>query len=115
MNDFPIDITEEAWQYILALMKKKGSSGDHFRIGVKGGGCSGFEYLFSIESRAIEGDLWIEKENVKVVCDPKSAKILLGSKLSKTKNLLGAPLSYDNPNVIRSCGCGSSFSLKTNK
>lgn len=112
MNHFPVEITKEAWQHILALMKRKAKTGDHFRIGVKGGGCSGFEYLFAVESRHIEGDLFIEKEGLKVVCDPKSATILMGSKLYKTKSLLGNPLNYDNPNVVRSCGCGSSFSLK---
>ena len=113
MNHFPIEITEDAWQYIFTLMKKKASPEDHFRVGVKGGGCSGFEYLFCVDSRSIEGDLFIERENVKIVCDPKSAKILSGSTLYRSKNLLGAPLSYDNPNVVRSCGCGSSFSLKS--
>jgi iron-sulfur cluster assembly accessory protein len=81
------------------------------RIGVKGGGCSGYEYVMRGEEVPRETDLSADFDDLQVICDPKSAAILEGTTVDYTGNLMGG-FVFDNPNAARSCGCGTSFSLK---
>lgn len=111
-QSFPVAVTEEAWQNIGRLLSRKGEAGDCLRIGVKGGGCSGLEYVFKIESQTRPSDLALQNGDLKVVCDPKSAEYLRGSTLNYTGNLIGGGFAFDNPNATRSCGCGTSFTPK---
>ncbi len=112
-NDFPVSISPEAIAQIKRLLERKGAPGSFLRIGVKGGGCSGLEYLFMIDSTPKEIDLVWEEEGIRVVCDSKSAKFLLGSTLVYTGNLMGGGFAFENPNAERSCGCGTSFTPKS--
>jgi iron-sulfur cluster assembly protein len=107
---FPISITPAALGRIRQILAKDGKP--ILRIGVKGGGCSGYEYVMRGEDVPRESDLSAEIEGTQIVCDPKSAVILQGTTLDYTGNLMGG-FSFDNPNAVRSCGCGTSFSLKT--
>lgn len=112
MADFPVTVTPEALNQAAKLLARKGAEGSFLRIGVKGGGCSGLEYLFKIDTKQLENDLVYEDQTVKIVCDPKSSKFLQGSTLKYTGNLMGGGFAFDNPNAIRSCGCGTSFTPK---
>lgn len=76
---------------------------------MKGGGCSGLEYVLRIDDRELPGDLAFEAGGLRVVCDPKSAGFLQGATLRYTGNLMGGGIEFDNPNAERSCGCGTSF------
>lgn len=109
---FPVVLTEAALAELGRLLRRKGEDGSVVRIGVKGGGCSGLEYVIRVESGGREGDLSVDEGGLTVVCDQKSARILEGSTLEYTGNLLTGGLRFDNPNAERSCGCGTSFSLK---
>lgn len=112
MNDtaFPVTVTERALAQVRRLLAKDGRSEAFLRVGVKGGGCSGLEYVLRLDVRPIPGDLEQEIEGVRVVCDPKSAGFLRGATLDHTGNLLaGGGFQFDNPNASRSCGCGTSF------
>lgn len=113
MGEFPVEITPEAWDQIRRYLVRKGSDSAVLRIGVKGGGCSGYEYLFRAEPNASPKDICVEREGTVVVCDPKSARFLSGARLVYTGNLLGGGFAFENPNATRSCGCGTSFSLLT--
>lgn len=106
---FPIAVTPEAVHHLERLLARKGQPGDMVRIGVKGGGCSGLEYMVKLDSTRRESDLVLEGEGVTLLCDPKSANFLRGATLTFTGNLIGGGLSFDNPNAARSCGCGTSF------
>ena len=110
MSEFPITFTDKALLRINQILAKENKP--ILRIGVKGGGCSGFEYVMRGEDVPRESDLSAEIEGTQIVCDPKSAVILQGTTLDYTGNLMGG-FSFDNPNAARSCGCGTSFSLKT--
>lgn len=110
MSDFPITITDEAWTRIGKYMEKH--PGKRFRISVKGGGCSGLEYVLAADDRELPIDMVVEQDGVTAVCDQKSAKFLAGSTLVWTGNLIGGGLSLENPNAERSCGCGTSFTPK---
>lgn len=110
--DFPVEITPEAMDQMRRVLERKGEEGSFLRIGVKGGGCSGLEYVIKLDTRSMPYDVAFEEGPVKVVCDAKSAMYLRGSKLVWTGNLIGGGFQFDNPNASRSCGCGTSFTLK---
>lgn len=109
---FPVTIDPGAFEPIRRLLARRGGEGAFLRIGVKGGGCSGFEYVFKIDTRKLEIDLTHEADGITVVCDSKSAKFLDGAVLVYTGNLIGGGFKFENPNSARSCGCGTSFTPK---
>lgn len=112
MSEFPAKIDTSAIQQLKRLLTKDGRPDVFLRIGVKGGGCSGLEYVTRLDTQASESDLVEEFEGIKVVCDPKSARFLSGAMLRYTGNLIGGGFQFDNPNAARSCGCGTSFTPK---
>ena len=101
-----IKFTDKALKQInqLLLTKDKGS---FFRIAIKGGGCSGFQYDFSFDKNQQEDDL--RHENV--VIDKASADLLKGSEIDYVQELIGNSFKINNPQTKSSCGCGISFSL----
>ena len=101
-----IKFTDKALKQInqLLLTKDKGS---FFRIAIKGGGCSGFQYDFSFDKNQQEDDL--RHENV--VIDKASADLLKCSEVDFVKELIGDSFKITNPQSKSSCGCGVSFSL----
>lgn len=107
--DFPVVIAPEAAAQIVRLLARKGTEGSFLRIGVKGGGCSGLEYLFMLDTVPRDGDFVFEGEGFAVRLDAKSAKFLEGAALVYTGNLMGGGFRFENPNAERSCGCGTSF------
>lgn len=107
---FPIILGEKVISEFKKLIARKGEPETFVRFGVKGGGCSGFEYVIKLETRSLPIDLSIELDGVKFVCDSKSAEFLIGSEVVFTGNLLGGgAFQFKNPNSARSCGCGTSF------
>jgi len=101
-----INFTEKAVERISQLLAKK-PRGTFFRIAVKGGGCSGFKYDFSFDTRFEENDL--KHENI--VIDKSSLEMLKGSSVDFSKELIGESFKISNPKTKSSCGCGTSFSL----
>ena len=79
------------------------------RVGVKGGGCSGFSYLLDLTETAKETDEVFENNGIKVVCDPKSLLYLNGTTIDFKEELSARGFVFQNPNATSSCGCGSSF------
>ena len=88
----------------LLLEKDKGS---FFRIAIKGGGCSGFQYDFSFDTKQDENDLKINN----ILIDKQSAELLKGSEVDYVSELIGSSFKISNPQSKSSCGCGISFSL----
>ena len=80
------------------------------RVAVKPGGCSGFNYDMFFDSEFADDDVLRDFSGVKVVVDPQSAELLLGSTLDYSDSLQGAGFHITNPNATRTCGCGNSFS-----
>ena len=101
-----IKFTDKAIKQINFLLndKKKGS---FFRIAIKGGGCSGFQYDFSFENERKDDDLMHEK----ILIDKTSADLLKGSEVDYVNELIGESFKISNPQSKSSCGCGVSFSL----
>lgn len=109
---FPVALTQAAVERLKRIAAKEGRAGDFLRVGVKGGGCSGLEYVLSWEAEPRPSDLQADFDGVRVVLDPKSALYLTGATLDFTGELLGGGFRFDNPNAERGCGCGASFTPK---
>lgn len=80
------------------------------RVGVKGGGCSGFSYLLDLTENQKDTDELVEQHGVKIICDPKSLLYLGGVTIDFKDELMGRGFVFNNPNASATCGCGSSFS-----
>ena len=101
-----INFSKEAVEKINQLVSKK-PLGTFFRIAVKGGGCSGFKYDFTFDSKIDNDDL--KHENI--VIDKSSLNMLKGSQIDFTNELIGSSFKISNPKTKSSCGCGISFSF----
>jgi iron-sulfur cluster assembly protein len=109
--DFPIEITAKALDMIRsALDETKGEDGEYLRVGVKGGGCSGFQYSLNFTGEVDDEDILLVVDGTKIVTDAFSASYLKGTELDYVETLQGNGFKFNNPNAKRTCGCGSSFS-----
>ena len=101
-----IKFTDKALKQINSLLSKK-DKGSFFRIAIKGGGCSGFQYEFTFDQSKAEDDLNFEN----ILIDEASADLLKGSEVDYVSELIGEQFKITNPQTKSSCGCGVSFSL----
>ncbi|OYT71115.1 MAG: iron-sulfur cluster assembly accessory protein [Armatimonadetes bacterium JP3_11] len=108
---FPIQLTERAIARIKQILAKQGKQGAYLRVGVRAGGCSGFEHVMLPVDAPHPDDLVAEFDGVRIVIDPKSAQILEGTTIDYTGQLIGGGFHFDIPKAKRQCGCGASFSL----
>lgn len=83
----------------------------YLRVGVKGGGCSGYAYQMGFDDKKDEKDTIVEQDNISIVVDPKSIIFLAGTQLDYVENLMGSGFTFNNPNSKSTCGCGESFSV----
>ena len=80
------------------------------RVGVRGGGCSGFQYALALDEKR-DDDQIFDHEGIPLIVDPASLRYVDGSQVDYTESLMGAGFEVKNPNVVASCGCGSSFRI----
>jgi iron-sulfur cluster assembly protein len=78
------------------------------RVGVRGGGCSGFQYQLAFDEQR-DGDIVFESHDLKLLVDEESLPFVRGSVIDYEESLQGAGFKVSNPNVVAACGCGSSF------
>jgi len=82
------------------------------RVGIKGGGCSGFEYVLSIDKIVNQKtDVVIKQGGIELVVDKKSILYLNGCTIDYVENMMGAGFRFSNPNAKGTCGCGQSFDV----
>ena len=108
----PILLSESAAKEIKSIIKDQGLPEDktRLRVGVKGGGCSGFSYMLDlVEDEPGETDEQFESSGVKIVVDMKSYLYLNGAEIDFKDEVMGRGFVFKNPNATSSCGCGSSF------
>jgi iron-sulfur cluster assembly protein len=103
-----IQITEAAAQEIAKQRDKRGTPEAAIRVGIRGGGCTGFSYVFEWADTAKPTDKVFEAHGVKVVIDPKSFVYLGGMQLDFVRGMMGHGFKFNNPNAKGSCGCGES-------
>jgi iron-sulfur cluster assembly protein len=78
------------------------------RVGVRGGGCSGFQYQLAFDEQR-DNDVVFESHGLKLLVDNESLQFVRGSTIDYEESLQGAGFKVNNPNVVAACGCGSSF------
>jgi iron-sulfur cluster assembly accessory protein len=83
----------------------------HVRLSVNGGGCSGFQYEFGLDTQKNDDDIVIVRDGAAILIDPISLEFLGGAEIDFTDDLIGAAFKVNNPNATSSCGCGTSFSV----
>jgi len=106
-----LTITDSAAERIKQLREMEGNDKLMLRVAVSGGGCSGFQYGFSLDDTTADDDLTFEHGGIKVVIDEASLGLLGGSEVDFKEELGGAYFQVSNPNATASCGCGASFSV----
>ena len=108
----PIILTETAAKEISSIIEKQELNLEkvRLRVGVKGGGCSGFSYILDLTENEKETDESFDQHGVKIICDPKSYLYLNGTTIDFKDEIMGRGFVFQNPNATTTCGCGSSFS-----
>jgi len=105
-----VTVSERAARRIGEILKGE-PPGAMLRVSVEGGGCSGFQYKFNIESAKADDDIVITREGATVLIDPVSINYMSGSEIDFVDDLIGTAFKVKNPNATASCGCGTSFAL----
>ncbi len=105
----PVQLTEKAAEMVLVAMREEKLEDVGLRVAVMGGGCSGLQYMLDFDKTPKDDDLVGEFFGVAVYVDPYSAGHLAGTVIDYVDSLNGSGFKFENPNIQRSCGCGSSF------
>lgn len=108
MDSF-VTLTDKAVEMVKDAMQREGLSGYGIRIGVMGGGCSGFQYSMDFENAPKDGDVTLEQGGIRLFVDAMSSMYLQGVTVDYVVGLQGAGFKFNNPNAKSTCGCGSSF------
>ncbi|HEV2821052.1 MAG TPA: iron-sulfur cluster assembly accessory protein [Solirubrobacteraceae bacterium] len=105
-----ITITDKGAEKIREFLATQGTDGTEagLRVGVRGGGCSGFQYALAFDQKR-DGDEVFDYSGLKVLVDGPSLPYIKGSIIDYVDSLTGAGFKVENPNVVAACGCGSSF------
>ena len=108
----PISLTETAAKEVKRIIEEQSlpAGQTRLRVGVRGGGCSGFSYLLDLtESRKDTDEVFVQ-HGIRLIVDPKSLLYLSGVTVDFKDEVMGRGFVFNNPNATSSCGCGSSFS-----
>jgi iron-sulfur cluster assembly accessory protein len=105
----PILLTAKAVEMVKDAIARENLQGYGIRVGVIGGGCSGFQYSMDFEKEQRDGDIAFEQDGVRIFLDPMSSMYLQGVTVDYVQGLQGAGFKFNNPNAKSTCGCGSSF------
>ncbi len=106
-------LTDTAAREIQKIIKEQelDASKVRLRVGVKGGGCSGFSYVLDLTENQKDTDEVFEQHGIAIVADPKSLLYLSGTQIDFRDEIMGRGFVFSNPNASTSCGCGSSFAV----
>ncbi|WP_367679100.1 iron-sulfur cluster insertion protein ErpA [Buchnera aphidicola] len=106
-----MNFSKKASAKINSILLKKKIKALYFRIHIQGGGCSGFQYNFNIDTKINDDDIIIKKSGIKIATDSISLQYLKGSTIDYLENLEGSKFLIINPNAKNTCGCGLSFNI----
>jgi iron-sulfur cluster assembly accessory protein len=104
-----VTLTPKAVEMVKDAMARENMTGYGIRVGVVGGGCSGFQYSMDFENAERDGDTIVEQDGIKVYVDPMSSMYLQGVSVDYIVGLQGAGFKFNNPSAKNTCGCGQSF------
>ncbi|MCC6730821.1 MAG: iron-sulfur cluster assembly accessory protein [Chthonomonadales bacterium] len=112
-NGAVVALTPAAVRQVRFRMERQGKAGHCLRLGVRGGGCSGYSYTMAFVEEPTGRDTTYLVDDLRVVVDPKSARLLAGATLDYSlSNLLEGGWTWTNPLAARTCGCGTSFAAE---
>jgi len=106
-----ITVSDKAVLKIKTILADEGQDNKFIRVGIKGGGCSGFTYTLDIDNEQKESDQIYDFDGVHILIDSKSIVYLAGTELDFSDGLNGSGFVFNNPNATNTCGCGSSFAV----
>lgn len=106
-----IEVTESAIVKIKDILAEENNPSLKLRAFVQGGGCSGFQYGFTLDEATNEDDFVIDKQGVTILIDSMSMQYMTGASVDYKEDLTGSQFVIVNPNATTTCGCGSSFSV----
>ena len=106
-----ITMTQPAQDKIRSLLAKRQTPENYLRIGLKGGGCSGFMYKYDFVDQPDEKDKVFEFDDVKICIDVKSYLFLIGMEIDYEEDLFKSGLVFNAPTAKRTCGCGESIAF----
>jgi len=106
-----ICLTENAAKRVQEMAASEGNDALMLRLAVNGGGCSGFQYVFSLDDHINDDDQVFDNSGTKLLIDDISLDFLKGSTVDFKNELGGSYFHVDNPNATAGCGCGTSFSV----
>ena len=104
-------VTSSAITKISDILAEENNPNAKLRTFVQGGGCSGFNYGFTLDEEQNEDDFIIEEGGIKILVDSMSMQYLQGAVIDYKDELMGSSFVISNPNATTTCGCGSSFSV----
>jgi len=106
-----IVLTDRAAKRVSRILSKE-PEGTVLRISVAGGGCSGFQYEYNlVQETPAEDDIVLQKDGAIVLIDQLSLEFMTGAEIDYVDDLIGQSFQIRNPNVVASCGCGTSFAV----
>lgn len=105
-----ITLTDKGAEKVHEFLASQGDAVEAagLRVGVRGGGCSGFQYALAFDQER-DGDVVFEDRGIRLLVDKPSLPYVHGSVIDYVDEMQGAGFKVDNPNVVAACGCGSSF------
>lgn len=106
-----ITLTASAIGQVKKVIGEQAASYVGIRVGVEGGGCSGFQYTLNLERESREDDDVVQSDGFQLLVDPQSMVYLDGTEIDYVETLQAAGFRFNNPNVTGSCGCGESFQV----
>jgi iron-sulfur cluster insertion protein len=106
-----LEFSDSAVRKLKAIQVEEANPGLMLRVSVYGGGCSGFQYTFSLDEEVKPTDKTVQKDGATLIIDQKSYQYLTGSEVDFSEGLEGAMFVVNNPNATSTCGCGASFSI----
>ncbi|VFP80461.1 iron-sulfur cluster insertion protein ErpA [Candidatus Erwinia haradaeae] len=113
INDqvIPLRFSDAAANKVKDLLLHQNNSNLKLRVYITGGGCSGFQYGFTLDDKVHDNDIIVEKFGVILIVDHMSLQYLIGGLVDYIENLEGSRFVVSNPNAKITCSCGSSFNI----
>jgi iron-sulfur cluster assembly accessory protein len=112
LGECPITLTDRAAQEVIDHLEQMGQDGVRLRVYVSGGGCSGLQYGMALDESLDAEDQVFAVNGIEVVLAPFDIKYLMGAIVDYVTTPMGGGFKVENPNAVKTCGCGSSFSTE---
>lgn len=107
----PVTLSEGAARQIGRILAQAENRNLNLRVAVSGGGCSGFQYNFTLDDARHDDDRVVARDGIEVLIDDVSWGFLAGAEIHFSDDLVGAAFTIRNPNATSTCGCGTSFAV----